>query len=74
MPVIASNKVVSSIEFIKNGYNGYIVDNQNKDDIIDKMNHLSKDMSLNALETAKDKTFKNVAKSIYDVLEKIYEE
>ena len=73
VPVIASNKVVSSIEFIKNGYNGYIVDNQNKDDIIDKMNRLTKDMSLNALETAKDKTFKNVAKSIYDVLEKIYE-
>ena len=73
LPVISSNKVISSLEYIENGYNGYLVDISNKEDIIDKINSVKETMSINAIKSAKNNTFESSAKSIYEVLEKIHE-
>ncbi len=73
LPVISSNKVISSLEYIKNGYNGYIVDIKNNDEIIDAMNKTSYSLSINAIESAKNNTYESSAKSLYKVLGEIYE-
>ena len=73
LPVISSNNVISSLEYIENGYNGYLVDINNKEDIIDKINSINEKMSNNAIKSAKNNTFESSAKSIYEVLEKIHE-
>ncbi len=73
LPVISSDKVISSLEYIENGYNGYLVDINNKEDIIDKINSINVKMSNNAIKSAKNNTFESSAKSIYEVLEKIHE-
>ena len=73
LPVISSNKVISSLEYIKNGYNGYIVSLDNNDEIIDAMNKTSYSLSVNAIESAKNNTYESSAKSIYKVLGEVYE-
>ncbi len=40
LPVISSNKVVSSLEMIKNGVNGYLVNIDNEDEIIEAINNI----------------------------------
>ena len=40
LPVISSDKVVSSLEMIKNGVNGYIVNNEHEEDIVDAINNI----------------------------------
>lgn len=73
IPVISSNKVVSALEYIKNGYNGYIVDLNNKQDILSKMDNVNSSMQNNALKSVKNNTFETSAKSIYEILKKVYE-
>ena len=75
LPVISSNKVVSSIEYIENGNNGYIVS-------IDDINGINKaldncdynKMSKNAIKTAKEITFEKTVSTLNNVLGEIYGE
>ena len=73
VPVIASNNIVSAIEYIKDGYNGYVVDLDKKEEILNAMDNCDNTMQNNALESVKNNTFENCAKSIYEILKKIYE-
>ena len=72
LPVISSNKVVSALEYVKDGYNGYIVNLENNDRIIDAMNKANDSMAINAIKSASMNTFENSALSIYKILEKVY--
>ena len=73
VPVIASNNIVSAIEYIKDGYNGYVVDLNKKEEILNAMDNCDNTMQNNALESVKSNTFESSAKSIYEILKKIYE-
>ena len=73
LPVISSNKVVSALEYIKDGVNGYVVDLENIDVLqkaIDEVTAISKEK---VLESVKNNTFENSAKAIYQVLKDLYE-
>lgn len=72
LPVISSNNVVSSLEYIKNGYNGYIVDLNNEEEINKRIDEISDSLSVNALESARNNTFENSAKSIYQIIGEVY--
>ena len=72
LPVISSDKVISSLDHIKNGYNGYIVNLENNEEIAQRMDEISESLSVNAIESAKNNTFENSAKSIYKVLGEVY--
>ena len=73
LPVISSNKVISSLEYIKNGYNGYIVDINNIEEIKAAMDKCDASLTDNALKSALNNTFENSALSIYQILEDLYE-
>ena len=73
VPVISSNKVISSLEYVKNGYNGYIVDNDKPEEISSALDQVNDSMAKNALESAYQNTFENTALSIYEILKKLYE-
>ena len=70
IPVISSKNVISSIEFIKNGYNGYLVDINKKEEIVKAIESIDSIDPNNTIKTAQNLTFKNVAASIYNVLDK----
>ena len=72
LPVISSDKVISSLEYIKDGYNGYIVKLDNNDDISHKMDITDYSLSKNAIESAKNNTFEKSAESLYKAMEAIY--
>lgn len=68
LPVISSDKVMSSLEYIKNDENGYIVSLDNDEQIkmaIEKAPKLSKEA---ALESVKDNTFEACGKRIAEIL------
>ena len=68
LPVISSDKVISSLEYVKNGYNGFIVNIDNKEEIgsaIDKIDTIKKE---NTFESVKDNTFESCGKAIYEIL------
>ena len=73
VPVISSNKVISSLEYIKNGYNGFLVDNSKPEEIVKALDNINPSMCKNALESAYQNTFENTALSIYEILKKLYE-
>lgn len=73
VPVVSSNNVVSAIEYIKDGYNGYIVSLEKEEDILKAMDKCDDSFSRNALDSVKNNTFENSALSIYEILKKIYE-
>lgn len=70
LPVISSNKVLSALEYIKDGYNGYIVDIENLKNVRFAMENTGKSMKNNALKSAKNNTFESSALSIYEILKK----
>ena len=72
LPVISSNKVISSLEYIKDGFNGYLVDLNDNKDILKKMDITDYSLSSNAIASAKNNTFENSAKSLYNAMEEIY--
>ena len=72
LPVISSDKVISSLEYIKDGYNGYIVNLNDNDNISKKMDLVDYSLSANAIESAKNNTFEKSALSLYNALEAIY--
>ena len=73
IPVISSNKVVSGLDYIKDGYNGYLVNLDNKEGIISAIDKCDSSLGDNAIKSAKENTFENSAKSIYEKLKEIYE-
>ena len=73
LPVISSNKVVSALEYIKDGYNGYVVDIENKQQILDAMDKVSSITKENILKSVENNTFENSAKAIHEILERVYE-
>ena len=73
IPVISSNQVISSLEYVKDGYNGYLVDLSDKNKIIEAMDNVNGSFNKNALESAYLTTFENSALSIYEILKKEYE-
>ena len=73
VPVISSDKVISALEYVKDGYNGYIVNNSNPEQIKTAMDNINDSLAKNALESAYLNTFENSALSIYEILKKLYE-
>ena len=73
VPVISSNKVISGLDYIKDGYNGYVVDLENPAKIKEMLEKINYSLSENAIKSAKENTFENSAKSIYEKLKEIYE-
>lgn len=69
LPVISSNRVVSSRDIIENGKNGYLVDIENNDEIINAINSIKADLAKNAIETAKRNTIEKSAKRLYELVE-----
>lgn len=73
IPVISSTSVISALEYIKDGKNGFLVENSDKNAIISALDNINESMNKNAFETAKLTTFENSALSIYEILKKEYE-
>ena len=73
VPVISSTNVISSLEYVKNGYNGFLVDLNNEKDIIDALDKCGKEQAKNAFESSQNNTFESSAKSIAEILNKIHE-
>ena len=70
LPVVSSNKVNSSLEYIKDGKNGFIVELENKENI-QKM--LTKSLYLNKkdiISSVKSNTFQSCGKALYEILKK----
>ena len=73
IPVISSKAVISSLEYVKDGFNGYLVDISNKEEIVNAMNNVNASFNKNALDSAYQTTFENSALSIYEILKREYE-
>ena len=70
LPVISSKNVNSSLEYIKDGVNGYLVD-INDITQVEKSIEKSKDLQRkNAISSVKDVTIEASAKRIYEILSK----
>lgn len=69
LPVISSDRVVSSRDIIQNGENGYLVDIEDNDGIITAIDSASKLSSKKAIETARRNTIEQSAKTIKELLE-----
>ena len=70
IPVISSDKVMSSLEYIKNGENGFIVNLDNEQEIIDAIEKAPKLDTKNINSAIKNNTFKYSAKVMLKHLEK----
>lgn len=68
LPVLSSNKVVGSLHLIKDGVNGYLVDLNNNEDIIDKINRLKDIDTSEAIKTAKENTIELMVKTTVDII------
>ena len=73
IPVISSNKVNSALEYIKDGYNGYVVDINNKDEIIKAINNINNISKENCVKSVENNTFEKSSEAIYQILNKIHE-
>ena len=69
LPVISSNRVVSSRDIIRDGENGYLVDIQDNAQIISAMEQVNPNMAMNAIETAKNNTIESSAIKLHKLLE-----
>lgn len=70
LPVISSNKVVSSLHLIENGVNGYLV-NLNDEEITKALDSISLTMSQNAINTAKQNTIEAMAEAHKEIFKRI---
>ena len=69
-PVIGSNKANSSINLIKNGENGYLIDVTNKEEILSVINaEITAEMRENAIKTAQNNTIEIMAKCHLNVFQ-----
>lgn len=71
LPVISSNRVVSSRHLIKDGYNGYIVSLDGKEEILKAFSLINAKMSANAIKTAKENSIEKTAKSHLDIFTEV---
>lgn len=71
IPVISSDKVVSSLEYIKDGINGFIVPLNDDKKIIEAMEKAPLLDTTNINSTIKNNTFKNSANTIIKILKRI---
>lgn len=71
LPVISSDAVVSSRHLIKNGYNGFLVSLNDKEQIIQALNSVNSKMSYGALETARENTIGKTGKAHIAIFEEI---
>ena len=69
LPVISSDRVVSSRDIIKDGENGYLVNIHNDEQIISAIEKVNKDMARCAIETAKNNTIESSAIKLHQLLE-----
>lgn len=70
LPVISSNRVISSLHLIKNGYNGYLV-NLNDEEIISAINDINDSMAVNALIVARENTMEKMALAHKEIFKRI---
>ena len=70
LPVISSDRVVSSKDIIVNGENGYLVDIKNEKQIIKAIENAKNLSSEKAIETAKRNTIECSAKRLHDLVKK----
>jgi glycosyltransferase involved in cell wall biosynthesis len=63
LPVISSDKVVSSLKLIKNNFNGFVVSLDNDSEIVDAISRVSNEMSEHAIEVAKENTVEKMAEA-----------
>lgn len=68
LPVISSDRVVSSRQIIENGKNGYIVDINNEEEILNRIKEIAKIDNTYCIESAKTYTIENSAKEISRIL------
>ena len=71
LPVISSNRVVSSCQIIKDGYNGYLVDIHDEKQILEAMKNVAKINNNNCTLSAKEYTIENSAIEIYEALKEM---
>ncbi|MCR5506031.1 MAG: glycosyltransferase [Bacilli bacterium] len=71
LPVVSSNKVVSSCQIIKDWKNGFLVDIHNEKQILEAMMNVSKIDNNNCTISAKEYTVENSARQIFQALEEI---
>lgn len=71
LPVISSKNVTSAHKLIKDGINGYIVDLDKKEDIIDKIKTIDYSMGVSALKVAKENTIEKMAKQHIEIFKKL---
>ena len=70
VPVISSNKVVSSLDIIKNGENGYLVDINDEKQIIKAIEDVDQLDGNKAIESAKNNTIEMTAKRLNELISK----
>lgn len=68
LPVISSNRVVSSNQIIENGKNGFIVNNDDEEQILQAIKEIEKIDNTYCIESAKTYTIENSAKQIGEIL------
>lgn len=68
IPVVAASNIVSARHLIKDDVNGFLVDPDNKENIINALNNVSNDMSNECIKTAKENTIEKSAKQIYQLI------
>lgn len=71
LPVISSNKVISSRHLIKNGYNGYLIDLNNLKNIGEVFERDYTSMRMNALATARENTIEKMIESHKQIFEEM---
>ena len=71
LPVISSNMVVSSLNLVKDGKNGYIVPCDDEVKITHAMDSIKEDMGTYAISVAKENTIEKMTEIIYHELEEL---
>ena len=71
LPVVASNKIISALGFIKDNENGFIVPLDNKDYIHDCLTKALELDPQKSIDTVKNLTFDKGAKRLYQILSEV---
>lgn len=68
LPVIASKNIVAALHLIKNGINGYLVNKDDKKDIVNALENVNNNMAYNCLISAKENTIEKSALKISEII------
>ncbi len=72
IPAITSDNVNSGLKLIKNGFNGFVVENFDEDKVIKAINELKgKDVFANCVNTAKNNTYEVMVKNHLDIFKEV---